>query len=436
MGRRTRWLAMTMLFACLLSSCSSTSADSSRRPALKLPARVTLRLGTGDNGSGLAPHKEVIAQFEKSNPDIQIQLEPVAGNNYYDLLLQEIAAGNAPDIMQIGDDAVPRFVTQGAFVDLGPYIDGTEPLDRTIFLPGVFAPGAWEGKQYFLPKDYTPLAIYYNKKLFDQQHVPYPRDGWTWEDFLTTAKALTTDSNHDGTPDVWGVQLPAAWTGGFEYWVAAAGGSLIGEDGKHFQGYLDSPETIAALRFYVDLYNKYKVAPPPLGISVLRGGNQDFVGGTAAMLISGHWPESDLNTNPAIVLGVVGMPTGKKRANVLFWSGFGIYSGSKHKEEAWRYLRYSSGEQGAKVWKNWGLPSVKAVAESSGMTQDPIESVWLGELSFLAPRAYVFSPHWSDTADPILMSVLERAISDPQSDPSVLLSDAAKQAEAAFDKLN
>ena len=45
------------------------------------------------------------------------------------------------------------------------------------------------------------------------------------------------DTNGDGQTDLWGVQLPAAWTTGFEYWVAAAGGSLISDDGKQFVGY-------------------------------------------------------------------------------------------------------------------------------------------------------------------------------------------------------
>jgi len=35
------------------------------------------------------------------------------------------------------------------------------------------------------------------------------------------------------------------------------------------------------------------------------------------------------------------MPVGKRRANVLFWGGFGIYSGSQYILEAWRFLRFT-----------------------------------------------------------------------------------------------
>ena len=82
-------------------------------------SKIILRVGTGDSGEGLNPHQEIIAEFEKQNPDILVQLEAVAGNDYYTRLLTQIAAGDAPDIIQIGDDAVPMFVSKGGFLPSG-----------------------------------------------------------------------------------------------------------------------------------------------------------------------------------------------------------------------------------------------------------------------------------------------------------------------------
>ena len=250
-------------------------------------SKTILRVGTGDSGEGLNPHQEIIAAFEKANPDILVQLEAVAGSDYYTRLLTQIAAGDAPDIMQIGDDAVPMFVSKGAFLPLDDMIKGKDSLDTSIYLPGTLKPGMYQGKQYFLPKDFSPLAVYYNKKIFDQYKVAYPKDDWTWDDFLKTAQALTKDTNNDGKTDIWGVQLAANWTSGFEYWVAAAGGSLISADGKQYVGFMDSPQTIKAVQFYSDLYNKYKVAPPPADLSLWAGGNPEFETGKAAMRVFG-----------------------------------------------------------------------------------------------------------------------------------------------------
>ena len=228
------------------------------------------------------------------------------------------------------------------------------------------------------------------------------------------------------------MQLPASWTTGFEYWVAAAGGSLISADGKSFAGYMDSDATIAAVQFYADLYNKYKVAPPPADFNLWGGGNPEFENGKAAMRFFGRWPQTGLQKNPNVTLALVAPPVGKKAANVLFWGGFGIFSGSKNKEAAWRFLRFYAGEEGAKVWKSWALPAVKSVAESSGMTKDPIEGVWIGELNKLAPRAYVATPYWGETADPALSKALQTVLIDPKADVAATMKQAAKDAQAAL----
>ncbi|MGL4651013.1 MAG: ABC transporter substrate-binding protein [Caldilineaceae bacterium] len=397
-------------------------------------AKIVLRVGTGDSGEGLTPHNRIIEAFEAANPDIQVQLEPVGSGDYYARILTQIAAGDPPDLLQIGDDAVPMFVNRGAFLPLDDFITGDFPLDTSIYLPGMLSPGQIDGSQYLLPKDYSSLAVYYNKALFDAAGLPYPQDGWTWEEFIETAKALTvTDANGEVTQ--WGVQLPGPWTTGFEAWVAQAGGSLISEDGASFVGFMDSPEVAAAVQMYSDLYHVHKVAPPPADMNSFGGGNAEFDNGAAAMRIFGRWPQSGMLENPAIDLGVVGLPVGAERASVLFWGGFGISALSEHPEAAWRFLRDYVGLEGAEVWKDWALPAVASVAEEAGMIEDPIEGVWIGELDHLAPRAYVFTPYWGQTADPALRRVLETVILEPETDIPALLADAAAEAQAALDDL-
>lgn len=394
---------------------------------------IVIRAGTGDGGDGLTPHQQIIQNFEDKNPNVIVQLEPVSGRDYYARLLSQLAAKAAPDIMQVGDDTVPSFVSKNAFIPLDDNIKSSN-FDTSIYLPGLLDPGKINGKQYLLPKDYSPLAVYYNKKLFDAAKLSYPKDGWTWDDLLAAAQKLTLKDASDKVVQ-WGIQLPGAWTTGFEYWVAAAGGSLISKDGKTFAGFMDSPQVVRAVQFYADLYNKYQAAPQPADINSFGGGNSEFASGKAAMMLFGRWPQSGFLKNPNILLGVVAPPMDKVRANVLFWGGFGIASSSKDPNTAFKYLSYVSGDPGATVWKNWALPAVKSVAESSGMAKDPIEGVWIGELNYLAARAYTYTPFWNETADPALRKVLESVILIPKADVQALLTQAAKDAQAALDKL-
>lgn len=424
-----RFLSVAIMLSLVLSACVTTTPSTQS----DADGTIVIRAGTGDGGDGLTPHQQIIQNFEDQNPNVIVQLEPVSGRDYYARLLTQLAAKAAPDIMQIGDDAVPSFVSKNAFVPLDTYLKNSN-FDASIYLPGLLDPGKVDGKQYLLPKDYSPLAVYYNKKLFDAASVPYPVEGWTWEDLLATAQKLTlTDAS--GNVTQWGIQLPAAWTTGFEYWVAAAGGSLISQDGKSFASAMDSPEVARAVQFYADLYNKYQVAPQPADMNAFGGGNSEFANGKAAMMLFGRWPQGGFKTNPNISLGVVAPPKDKVRANILFWGGFGIATSSQEADTAFKYLSYVSGEPGAQVWKDWALPAVKSVADSSGLSTDPIEGVWIGELNYLAPRAYTFTPYWNETADPALRKVLESVILDPNADVKELLAQAAKDAQAALDKL-
>jgi multiple sugar transport system substrate-binding protein len=392
-------------------------------------AKMILRVGTGDSGEGLNPHQEIIARFEEANPDILIQLEAVAGRDYYTRLLTQIAAGDAPDILQIGDDAVPMFVDKGGLMPLDDFISGDYPLDPSIYLPGTFAPGQYKGQQWCLPKDFSPMAVYYNKKLFDEAGVDYPTEDWTWDDMLAVAQELTDEEK--GT---WGIQLPANWTTGFEYWVGAAGGRLISEDGAQYVGHMDSPETIKAVQFYADLYNKYKVAPPPADLNLWGGGNAEFGNGKAAMRLFGRWPQAGYKDNPNVDLGVVPPPAGDQPANVLFWGGFCIFGGTKHAEAAWRFLRFYVGEEGSQVWKDWAIPPVASVAAEAGLTDDPIEGAWIKGLDILVDRAYVFTPYWGETADPALRTALETVLIDPDADVAEVMKAAAQEAQAALNE--
>lgn len=435
-------MRLITIFAVIISitifaaGCGLVAPESASKGTVDNP--IVLRVATGDSGNGLTPHRQIIAAFEAQNPTIKVEVESVEGRDYYGRLLTDIAAGKAADIIQVGDDALPKFIEQNAFVPLDPYLTGSSPLDTSIYLPGILEPGRWRAQQYLLPKDYSTLAVFYNKKLFDEHGIPYPQEDWTWDDFLATAQALTQDTDGDGRTDVWGVQLPASWTTGFEYWVLSAGGSLINPNGKSFVGYMDSPQAVTAVQFYADLYNKYQVAPLPVDLNAFGGGNTQFEDGQAAMWLFGRWPQTGLLNNPNVELGVVGLPRypEAKPINILIWGGFGIFSGSPHIEAAWKFLRFYAGQEGAEVWKDWALPAVESVAVEAGLTEDPIEGVWLNELNRVKPRGYTFTPYWERTADPALRRVLEAVIIDPNADVLALLQEAALSAQTSLNDIS
>lgn len=355
-----------------------------------VPQKVsgTIRVGSWESGDALEPWNNAIAAFEAEYPQVEVQLEAVP-QGYGDKLLTQFAAGTAPDIFMVGDGDVARFIQRGAIQPLDPYIAGEDPLDMDVFFPGVLAIGQMEGETYLMTKDYSPLVIYYNKALFDAAGVEYPQPGWTWDDFLVTAQALTLDQDGDGEVDQWGIQLPdhwgdPLWWRGMSPLVFQNGGDILGPDGQTTTGYMNNPETVEAVQFYVDLFNEYQVAPTRADLEALAGVDL-FQAGRVAMLWTGRWPLKDFSKNPKLNFGTVGLPKGEQHANSICWAGFAMYSESENKDAAWAFLKYIAAEDGAQEFAKYAFTAVQPIAELQGLTDDPYDGPIVEDLEYLHP---------------------------------------------------
>lgn len=392
------------------------------------PQVKVIRFGTGQIGTDIYPYHQIIHEYERVNPDVLIQVEPMPDSDYYARLEKLLQVGEAPDMVYLADDYLPYLVRKGILKPLE--FSSSASFEPAQYFPGLLEPGQIDGKQYLLPGDFSTLVLYYNKFLFSKAGVPFPEDNWTWDDLLAAARMLTKDTNRDGKPEQWGIQMNANWDTGFEYWVAAAGGSLISPDGRQVVGYMDSDETIRAAQFYANIYNTQKVAPPPADLLAWAGGNTEFAEGKAAMVIFGRWVEPEYLANPKIDLGVSPPPRDKVRANILFWSGSGITANSPYSAEATRFLTYAYGEDSAIIWKEWTLPVLSSHVNKDDIALDPFWRIWYQELNFVKPRGYSRTPFWEEAIRPHIQNALDTLVMDPQADPTVVMKEAAAQAQA------
>lgn len=445
-SRLAFWLLAIMLGG-LLSGCGdntsttspvATTAASGAAVNTSAPAAsgqsVTVRIGTGDSGDGLTPYNQTIEAFKKANPGIEIKVEPVTDSDYYGSLLTQVAVGKAPDLIFIGDDEVANFVKKGAYEDLTPYIGGTTvpgvKLDTAVFLPNVLQPGQQNGKQYLLPKDFSPIALYYNKSLFKAAGVAEPTENWTWDDFKSVSEKLTV-KDASGKVTQYGVQLTAAWQRGFEALAFSQGATLIAQDGSKYSGYLDSDAAIKTLQFVADFYRN-GIAAPPSDINKWKGGNDNFANGTAAMMLDGRWPQANLLKNPKLAdqIGIVGLPKGSIKANAINWGGFGIYAQSKNKAAAWKVLSFFvSPEGGGQFFKDWGLTPLQPIAAKS---TSPFDKIWTSQADYFKPITANFTPYWNSAGAKELGDALTKVITDPKADPTTVLKDAATKADKAL----
>lgn len=410
---------LTLAAASLTSGCT-TGATSS--------AAITLRLASGDSGRALAPHRELTEQFCKAEPGVQVRLEAVSGGDYYTRLLTQYAAGGAADVVQLGDDAVSQFVCRGALQPLDTYRQSGEPLLESAYLPGVLAPGRWKGHQYLLPKDFTPVGVFCNAAVFRKKGLPLPKEGWTWEQFRTTARLLTSDDDGDGKTDTWGVVLPGPVASHLELWTAGAGAGVVHDDGS-YSGAMDGPAALEAVHYARTMLLEDRSAPGPQELGTWEGGNRYFEQGKAGMWVTGRWPQPGLVESFKGDLVVVPPPVHKAPSNILFWSGFAISAQCKHPAEAWRFLRNHAGPQASRVWRQWALPASSELVAREHLASDPLDGPWIRAIAQTRPRAFTHDPYWSRIGEPAAREIMETAVLLPEQDVDAAVHAIVRRAE-------
>jgi len=387
-------LALLILFIAVLTVTATASAQSAAATP-DTTVSGTIRVGSWDNGPNLQYWTNAISGFNSLYPNITIQLEAVP-NNYGTNLLAQIAAGNAPDVFQNGDGDVATYVAKGAVADLGPFINGKNGVDTSKFFPDILKFGQVNGTQYYMTKDYSPLVMFYNVDLLKKAGLDAPKAGYTWDDLLKMAQKLTLDANGNDSTSAkfdpkhikqWGLGIPAGWGDtlwdrGLEPLLFQNGGGLVSADGKTTTGIMNSDATIAALQWYADLFNKYHVSPTHDDFASFNGADL-FQGGQVAMLWNGDWAADGYTAVKGFNFGLAELPTGPKgAANVLCWAGFAMNAKSANKDNAWLFMKYITAGDGAKQFANYGLPSLKALADDI-KTKAPYKAAVFSSLDHL-----------------------------------------------------
>lgn len=207
--------------------------------------------------------EETIADYMATHPDVQIDVINPAG--YSTVMKTWVVSGNAPDIMWYG-------VNWPALMDFVMPVDemlAKTRLDQSIH-PGLLKLLQWEGRTWGVPYGAGAHVMYYNKDLFDRAGLHYPGADWTWDEAISMARKLTVDSDGDGQPDQWGLNLDA------EYQIHGLlyGGDFYASDKR--QARFDNPVTAKAVQLYAEM---------KAGIERVWGGK--FADGNVAMASDG-----------------------------------------------------------------------------------------------------------------------------------------------------
>jgi multiple sugar transport system substrate-binding protein len=300
--------------------------------------------GTGqivfwDNNGGVRTDiwKEIIADFEKANPDIKVKYVGIASTEYQSKVDTAIQGDGLPDVGGVGAAMLAGFSAQNALEPLDDRL-AKSPLNGKLneqMLTSLKAAGGADDRLYSIPTSANNGVLYYRTDLFKAAGLNEPK---TWDAFYEAAHKLTDSGRNE-----------------FGYTIRGGAGSIAqaldamyGQSGitSFWNGdktTVNDPKNVAALEKYAALYKK---TTPAADV------NNDFTKMVA------QWDTGNigmLNHNLGSyqdhvkALGTdkfrgIPQPTGPggKRVQVSNpVDGLGLFKSSKNKEAAWKFIEFA-----------------------------------------------------------------------------------------------
>ncbi|WP_382308643.1 ABC transporter substrate-binding protein [Herbiconiux sp. UC225_62] len=178
--------ASTLALGLSLAACASGGGSSSGGGSADDIEAALEKGGTITYWSWTPSAEAQVAAFEKAYPNVDVKYVNAGTNtDEYTKLQNAITAGSgAPDVAQVEYYAIPQFALSDSLVDLSSY--GFADLEDD-YSAGPWSSVAFDGKIYGLPQDSGPMAMFYNKTVFDKYGIEVPT---TYDQYIAAAQKL------------------------------------------------------------------------------------------------------------------------------------------------------------------------------------------------------------------------------------------------------
>lgn len=317
---------------------------------------VTIRIQAPANTLDVKKYYEelVYPRFREKYPEIEVTMELAPWGEIMDKQKLELAAGNAADCFLNDNLYSIEYAERGVLRELTPYFE----QDADEFKSKV---AGWQsgfnvdGKCWAMPRGCHTATTVYNKKLFEKAGMEPPSADLAWNPddggtFLEQLMALTVDSagNHpsDSGFDPTDIQQWGYISqnyGSVDHWPRTVSNGGTWMDETRTQSRLNSTETAGALKFAIDMIQKYHVSPTAeeQAAYTIAKTLPAFCAGKVGMvhMLYGHQPglsEPSEDFEP-VALKIESGPAGP--LSTLFEHHLFVYIGSQHPNEAWLWIR-------------------------------------------------------------------------------------------------
>lgn len=291
--------------------------------------------------------EQIIAEFNKENPDIQVNLIELPENTSDKLQALLIALRSGDDSIDFFNADVtwtPVFAASGLIENLDDEFPVSEQAD---FLPSTIDAATYNGHVWGIPFRTDAGILYYRKDLLSKYNKSVPA---TWEELKNTALEIVTAEKAAGN-EMYGLvgsmkQYEGLTCNAVE-WFYSNGGTVIDENGNIIINSKENIEILSLIREMTEL----ELFPK----GVLSYGSGD----ARASMFQGNqvflraWPKAyalSMNPDNSSVVGLLGvaeLPKGdsgtRGHSTLGGWQLF-LSANSTKKEASLKFMKFYSSE--------------------------------------------------------------------------------------------
>lgn len=372
---------------------------------------------------------ELIKRFEAANPNIKVKHTTFPYADYQTKIAAAMPAGQGPDVVQLFYGWLDNF--------LGAKF--LQPLPRDAFPPATIESEFYpivsamkrNGEYYGLPTAVRSLALFYNKKLFQEGGLDPGNPPKTLDRLLDAAKKTV---KRDAAGNMLSAGATLDFPGqDFHWWrevlLRQMGGVPYSDDNR--KATYDSEAGAKALNWYADLQRVHKVGQ----VGFMDEGQAAFRAGRAAMTIDGSFRLGAFGTIKAFEWGVTELPAGPdgtKSNFASYWiNAITTRATGAKLEAAKKFMAFVTSPEAMQVWLETvgELPARKAAAETDKNLNHPIYAPFLRALAY--SKATVFVDEMAQRQ--VYLDMANRVLIQNQ-DAKAALAEAAKAEQAILDR--
>jgi len=329
-------LTLSMLASMAVGCGSTKSASPASTTAVKKDP-VTVSIFVPPSYDKDEKFNKMLTDFSVKEPNIKVEKNviPGEGGDMFQKIDVAVMSADTTDLIQFPNHIFEnKYASNGLLVPLNDLAKQENvDLDKSYGKYMV----KYNNTIYTIPDSSSIWSVYYNKKIFDDAKVPYPKGDWTWDQFIDTAKKLNNPAK-----GIYGSLFLQYDT--MSYMLAQQRKvPAYKEDGT---SNFDDPAFKESLKFYYDITNTFKIAPSWLEFKTKKLGPATFFEGKTGMeFVSSFMVDyvANLTQYPRdFKTGITKTPSAGPNGNTNLASVdfYGINKNSKNQKEAFKLLSY------------------------------------------------------------------------------------------------